>query len=44
MPTYLRLYYLKRLEKQYQDEKIEYDKQSKNISSPKIKKPPKYKR
>jgi len=39
MPIYLRLYYLKRLEQQYKDEKAVYDKQNTKIQKPKIKKP-----
>ena len=44
MPIYLRLYYLKRLEQQYKDEKTSYDKQNKKVQKPKIKNPPKVRR
>jgi len=44
MPTYLRFYYIKRLEKEYQDEKEEYNKQKKKRTPTKVKRPPKYKR
>jgi hypothetical protein len=44
MPIYLRLYYLKRLEQQYKEEKSVHDKQNKKIQRPKIKKPPKIRR
>lgn len=41
MPIYLRLYYLKRLEKQYKDEQDSYNKQVKKsqVKKPNIKKP-----
>ena len=39
MPIYLRFYYLKRLTQQYEEEKSAYEKQSKKVQTPKIKKP-----
>jgi hypothetical protein len=42
MPTYLRRYYLKRLQKQYEDEKAAYDKQSAKVHKPGgVSRPPK---
>jgi len=42
MPTYLRRYYLKRLEKQYRDEKSAHDKESAKVHKPGgVSRPPK---
>jgi len=42
MPTYLRRYYLKRLNKQFEDEKAAYDKQAQKIQKPGgVSRPPK---
>jgi hypothetical protein len=38
MPIYLRLYYLKRLKKQYEEEQVEYDKASKKSKIPRARK------
>jgi|TARA_R100000750_G_C2287168_1_gene73491 hypothetical protein len=45
MPTYLRRYYLKRLQKQYEDEKSSYDKEAKKVQKPGgVSRPPKVRR
>jgi|TARA_Y100000310_G_scaffold79603_1_gene76242 hypothetical protein len=45
MPTYLRRYYLKRLQKQYEDERVSYDKEAQKIQKPGgVSRPPKVSR
>jgi len=45
MPTYLRRFYLKLLEKSYQEEKAAYDKQSAKVHKPGgVSRPPKVRR